>query len=92
MVLLGLAKNYTTPLTYNTGNGTNISAAIDNMIAKIGSPVKLATTDVTLSKSGTNKIVATVTGAAFDGMTLTIFHDDDGGNCNNKSRWHTNYP
>ena len=25
-----VAKNYTTPLTYNTGNGTNISAAIDS--------------------------------------------------------------
>ena len=76
-----ITKEYTTPLTYNTGGSTAITAAIDNMIAAIRSPVKLATTDVTLSKSGTNKIVATVTGAVFEGMILTIFHDDDSGDC-----------
>ena len=36
---------------------------------------------MTLSKSGTNKIVATVNSAVFEGMTLTIFHDDDGEDC-----------
>ena len=76
-----VAKNYTTPLTYNTGGSTVIADVIDSLIAEIGSTVTLATTDVTLSKSGTNKIVATVNSAVFEGMTLTIFHDDDGGNC-----------
>ena len=75
------AKYYSRPLTYNTVGSTAISDAIDNLIEAISSPVKLATTDVTLSKSGTNKIVATVNSAVFDGMTLTIYHDDDGGNC-----------
>ncbi len=36
---------------------------------------------MTLSKTGTDKIAATVNTAIFEGMTLTIFHDDDGGNC-----------
>ena len=76
-----VAKNYTTPLTYNAASGTTVSIAIDNLIAAIGSPVKLATTDVTLTKTGGNKITATVNNAVFEGMTLTIFHDDDGGNC-----------
>ncbi len=76
-----VAKNYTTPLTYNTGGSTNISTAIDNMIAEIGSTVKLATTDVVLSKKRNFKIEATVNSAVFEGMTLTIFHDDNAGNC-----------
>ncbi len=75
-----VVKNYTTPLTYNGRGSTTISAAIDNLIATIGSPVNLATTDVTLSKQG-NKIEATVNSAVFDGMTLTIYHDDNGGDC-----------
>ena len=76
-----VAKNYTTPLTYNTGGSAAISDVIDSLITEIGSPVKLATTDVTLTKTGGNKITATVNSAVFEGMTLTIFHDDDGGNC-----------
>ncbi len=47
-----ILKDYSTPLTYNTGGSTAISDAIDNLIEAIGSPVKLAGTDVTLSKSG----------------------------------------
>ena len=76
-----ILKDYTTPLTYNTGGSTAITDAIDNMIAAIGSTVKVAGTNVTLSKSGTDKIVATTDTAVFDGMTLTIFHDDNGGDC-----------
>ena len=78
-----VAKNYTTPLTYNTGGSTVIADVIDSLIAAIGSPVKLEKqeTDVTLSRKGNDRIVATVNTAVFDGMTLTIFHDDDGGNC-----------
>ena len=76
-----IAKNYTTPLMYNPTGSTAISDAIDTLIAVIGSPLNIAGTNVTLSKSGTNKIVATVNSAVFEGMTLTIFHDDDGGNC-----------
>ena len=77
-----ILKNYSTPLTYNTGGGSTwISSAIDNMIGAIGSTVKLATTDVVLSKKRNFKIEATVNSAVFEGMTLTIFHDDDGGNC-----------
>ena len=76
-----VVKEYTTPLTYNTGGSTNISAAIDNMIAKIGSTVKLATTDVTLSRSGSDKIAATTDTAVFAGMTLAIQHVNSSGDC-----------
>ena len=80
-----IVKDYTTsPLTYNTGGGTNISTAIDNMIAEIGSTVNVVgTTNVTLSKSGTNKIEANVNNAILDGMSLTIYHHDNGGDCTN---------
>ena len=75
-------KRYTTPLTYNTGGGTAISDAIDNMIAAIGSTVNVAgTTNVTLAKTGGNKITATVNNAILNGMTLTIYHDNDSGDC-----------
>ena len=43
--------------------------------------MKLATTDVTLSKSGTNKIVAIVNSAIFEGMTLAIQHANSSGDC-----------
>ena len=76
-----VAKNYTTPLTYNTGGSTAITDAIDNLIMAIGSPVNIAGTNVTLSKTGTDKIAATTNTAVFEGMTLTIFHDDDGDDC-----------
>ena len=76
-----VAKNYTTPLMYNPTGSTAISDVIDTLIAMIGSPVNIAGTNVTLSKSGSDKIAATTDTAAFDGMTLTIFHDTDGGNC-----------
>ncbi len=76
-----IAKNYTTPLTYNGGGGTAITDAIDNLITAVGSPVNIAGTNVTLSKTGTDKIAATTDTAVFEGMTLTIFHDDDGEDC-----------
>ena len=76
-----VAKNYTRPLTYNAGGSTTISNVIDSLITAIGSPVKLEKTDVTLSREGNDKIAATVNSAVFDGMTLTIYHDDNGGNC-----------
>ena len=77
-----VVNNYATPLTYNTVSGTNISTAIDNMIAAIGSTVNVVgTTDVTLSKSGTNKIAATVNNAILNGVEFAIYHDDNGGNC-----------
>ena len=77
-----IAKNYTTPLTYNGGGSTAITDAIDNMIAEIGPTVNVVgTTNVTLSKTGTDKIAATTNTAVFEGMTLTIFHDDDGEDC-----------
>ncbi len=77
-----IVRNYITPLTYNTASGTNISTAIDNMIAAIGSTVNVVgTTDVTLSKSGTNKIAATVNNAILNGVRFAIYHDDNGGNC-----------
>ncbi len=76
-----VAKEYTTPLTYNAASGTTVSIAIDSLITAIGPTVKLEKTDVTLSREGTDKIAATTDSAVFDGMTLTIFHDDDGGDC-----------
>ena len=76
-----IAKEYTTSLTYNAGGSTTISDAIDNLITAIASPVNIAGTNVTLSKSGTDKIAATTDTAVFDGMTLTIYHDNDSGDC-----------
>ena len=76
-----VAKNYTIPLTYNAGGSTAISNAIDNLITAIGSPVNIVGTNVTLAKQGSNKIAATADTAVFEGMTLTIFHDDDGEDC-----------
>ena len=76
-----IAKNYTTPLTYNGGGSTAITDAIDNLITAISPPVNIAGTNVTLSKTGTDKIAATTNTAVFEGMTLTIFHDDDGADC-----------
>ena len=78
-----ILKDYTTsPLTYNTGVRTNISTAIDNMIAEIGSTVNVVgTTNVTLSKSGTDKIAATTDNAVLNGMSFIIYHDDNGGDC-----------
>ena len=76
-----IAKNYTTPLTYNGGGSTAITDAIDNLITAISPPVNIAGTNVTLSKTGTDKIAATTNTAVFEGMTLTIFHDDDGEDC-----------
>ena len=78
-----VAKEYSTSITYNTNNGTSISAAIDNLIKVIGSPVNIAGTNVTLSTTGTDKIAATTDSAVFDGMTLTIYHDDNSGDCTN---------
>ena len=43
--------------------------------------MNIAGTNVTLSKTGTDKIAATTNTAVFEGMTLAIFHDDDGGDC-----------
>ncbi len=85
-------KHYTTPLTYNAGGSTLISDAIDNLIMAIGSPVKVAGTNVTLSKSGSDKIAATTDTAVFDGMTLTIYHDDDGGDCTTSPVAHRDFP
>ena len=76
-----VAKNYTTPLTYNRLGRTAISSVVSTLIRSIGSPVNIAGTNVRLPESGTNKIVATTDTAVFDGMTLTIYHDDNGGNC-----------
>ena len=68
-------------LKYNTGSSTDISTAIDNLIAVIGSPMNIAGTNVTLSKSGSDKIAATADTAIFSGMTLAIHHDNNGGDC-----------
>ncbi len=77
-----VAKEYTTPLTYNGGGSTAITDAIDNLIAAIGSTVNVAgTINVTLAKKDNDKIEATVNNAILDGMTLTIYHDDNGGDC-----------
>ncbi len=83
-----LVRDYmiTGVLRYNTGSGTDISTAIDNLIATIGSPVSIGGTDVTLSRKGSDKIEATVNNAALDGITLAIHHDNDGGGCLNPVR------
>ncbi len=79
-----VAKSYIPPLPYNTGDSTTITEitdAIDNLITAIGSPVNIAGTNVTLSKTGTDKIAATTDTAVFEGMTLTILHDNGGTFC-----------
>ena len=78
-----ILKDYTTtPLTYNTGGSTNISTAIDNMIAEIGPTVNVVgTTNVTLSKSGSDKIAATTDNAVLNGMSFIIYHDDNSADC-----------
>ncbi len=86
-----ILKEYSTPLTYNTGGSTMITNVIDSLIAKIGSPVNMAGTNVTLAKKGNDKIEATVNSAVFNGLNLTIYHDDDGGNCT-RTRVEINIP
>ena len=76
-----MAKNYTTPLTYNGGGSTAITDAIDNLITAIASPVNIAGTNVTFSKSGSDKIAATTDTAVFEGMTLAIRHANSSGDC-----------
>ena len=68
--------------TYNNGNNTSVSDAIDNLITEIGQ-ISVMGAGVTLSRSGTNKIAAAVDKAILNGMTLSIGHDDNGGNCSN---------
>ncbi len=72
---------YATPKTYNTSGNTDITHAIDNLIAAVN-PVRLGGSNITLTRHADNdKIVATVDIPIFDGMTLNIAHDDDGENC-----------
>ena len=68
-------------LTYNSASSTDVSTAIDNLITAIGSPMNIAGTNVTLSKSGTDKIAATTDTAVFEGMTLAIQHANSSGDC-----------
>ncbi len=86
-----ILKKYSTPLTYNTGGSTMITNVIDSLIAKIGPTVNMAGTNVTLAKKGNDKIEATVNSAVFNGLNLTIYHDDDGGNCT-RTRVEINIP
>ncbi len=76
-----IVKDYTTPLTYNSGGSTAITAVIDSLITEIGSSVNVLGTNVTLSKSGSDKIVATTDNAVLNGMSFIIYHDDNGGDC-----------
>ena len=66
---------------YNSGGSTTISNVIESMITAIGSSVTMGGTNITLSRKGSDKIEATVNSAVFEGMTLTIYHDDNGGDC-----------
>ena len=52
------------------------------MIAEIGPTVNVVgTTNVTLSKSGTDKIAATTDNAVLNGMSFIIYHDDNSADC-----------
>ena len=76
-----------TSLKYNgaTLSGSSMSSnAITNFITAINKPgVSIAGTTVTFSRPNlsTNKIVATASTAILDGITLTILHDNNGGDC-----------
>ena len=78
----GATLEYATPPIYNSSPNTTLTNAIDNLIAAVGPTVRLGGTSITLAKhTDADKIVATVDIPIFDGMTLNIMHDNNGGDC-----------
>ena len=77
-----ITLKYATPKTYNSLGNRTLTAAIDNLIAAVGTTVRLGGSNITLAKHANgDKIVATVDLPIFDGKILNIMHDDDSGDC-----------